>query len=95
MSSTVNEFSKDFIEYSIIFMIDYYSEYFQLLFDKESRDYIAFLTDLEFVRNIRLSQDWINSVSIFQWIIYKVYYHQISHYTRFFINDMNFNDLKK
>ena len=57
MSSTVNEFSKDFVEYLIIFMIDYYSEYFPLLLDKESQDYTAFLTDLGFVWNTRLSQD--------------------------------------
>ena len=57
MSLTINEFSKDFVEYLIIFMIDYYSEYFQLSLDKDSRDYTTFLTDLGLVRNTRLPQD--------------------------------------
>ena len=59
-------------------MIDYYSEYNQISLDKWSYDLTTFLIDIDLLRNTRLSQEWINSIAYFQYIIIKVYYKQIS-----------------
>jgi len=95
MFPAIDEFSEDFTDYLITSTIDYYSRYFQLEFDKDSRDYTAFLTDIGLVRNTRLSQDWTNSIATFQRIICKVHYRQIPHYIRSFIDDMDLKDFKE
>jgi hypothetical protein len=63
MPPAVDEFSEDFAGYPITSAIDYYSGYFQLLLDIESRDCTAFLTDIGLVRNTRLPQGWTNLVA--------------------------------
>jgi hypothetical protein len=51
---SVDEFSEDFAGYPITSAIDYYSGYFQVPLDMESRDLTAFDTDLGLLRITRL-----------------------------------------
>jgi len=48
----VNEFFEEFIEYVIVFLIDFFSGYDQIKFDKKSRDLIIFHTLLKLLRMI-------------------------------------------
>ena len=57
MSLLMNKFLKDFVEYSIIFIVDYFADYYQISLDRFSRDLIAFMSLLKLVRMTRLSQD--------------------------------------
>ena len=90
----MNEFSKNFAEYSIIFIVDYFADYYQIPLDRFSRDLIAFINLLRLVRMTRLPQGWINSVTKFIYIIKRVYYRQIPREMRSFIDDIDIKDLK-
>ncbi len=50
MPPGVDEFSEDFTGYPIVTSVDYYSGYYQITLNKESRDFTAFLTDAGLVR---------------------------------------------
>jgi hypothetical protein len=95
MPPAVDEFSEDFAGYPITSAIDYYSGYFQISLDKESRDYTAFLTDIGLVRNTRLPQGWTNSVATFQRVICKVHYQQIPQNARPFLDDVGLKGPKE
>jgi hypothetical protein len=84
---SVDEFSEDFAGYPITSAIDYYSGYFQVPLDMESRDLTAFDTDLGLLRITRLPQGWTNSVSVFVRVIGKVHGRQIPHQVRPFLDD--------
>ena len=71
MPPAVDEFSEDFAGYPITSAIDYYSGYYQIPLDKESRDLTAFLTMLGLVRMTRLPTGWTNSVANFMRVIAK------------------------
>ena len=88
MPPSVDEFSEDFAGYPITTSIDYYSGYYQIPLDRESRDLTAFLTELGLVRMTRLPQGWTNSVACFQRIMGKVHHRQIPHEARPFLDDI-------
>ena len=83
----VDEFSEDFAGYPISSAIDYYSGYYQIPLDMESRDMTAFMTELGLLRITRLPQGWTNSVSVFVRVICKVHWRQIPHQVRPFVDD--------
>ena len=95
MPPSVDEFSEDFAGYPIISTVDYFSGYDQISLDKRSRDLTAFLTDVGFVRNTRLSQGWTNSVAHFQRVMGKMHYKQIPHEVRSFIDDCGIKESKE
>src|SRR5205814_9442385 len=88
MPPSVDEFSEDFAGYPITTSIDYYSGYYQIPLDVESRDLTAFLTDLGLIRMTRLPHGWTNSVTIFQRVMGKVHCCQIPHEARPFLDDV-------
>ncbi len=51
---SVNEFSKKFIKYIIVFLIDFFSSYNQIKLNKKSRDLTTFYTSIELLRIITL-----------------------------------------
>ena len=51
---SINKFSKKFIGYVITFLIDFFSSYNQIKFNKRSRDLITFHTPIELLRMIIL-----------------------------------------
>ncbi len=87
MPPSVDEFSEDFAGYPIVTSVDYYSGYYQIPLDMDSRDYTAFLSDLGLVRMTRFPQGWCNSVSTFQRVAGKVHCRQIPNEARLFIDD--------
>jgi RNase H-like domain found in reverse transcriptase/Integrase zinc binding domain/Reverse transcriptase (RNA-dependent DNA polymerase) len=88
MPPSVDEFSEEFAGYPITTSVDYYSGYYQVALDAESRDLTAFLTDAGLVRMTRLPQGWTNSVACFQRVIVKVHWKQIPKYARPFLDDI-------
>ena len=83
----VDEFSENFTGYLISSAIDYYSGYYQIPLDMESRDLTAFMTALGLLRVTRLPQGWTNSVAVFVRVIGKVHWRQIPHFVWPFIDD--------
>ncbi len=47
---SINEFSEEFIRYIIVFLIDFFSDYNQIKFDKKSRDLTTFHTPIRLLR---------------------------------------------
>ncbi len=52
LSPSVNKFFEKFIRYIIAFLIDFFSGYNQIKFDKKSRNLITFHTSLGLLRMI-------------------------------------------
>ena len=63
--SQINVFVAKFVDMQIIFLIDFFSKYNQLFFDKRNRNFIAFMTFFELLRKIIFFQKIINSVEQF------------------------------
>jgi len=49
---SVNEFFEEFVDYIIVFLIDFFSNYNQIKFDEKSRDLTTFHTFIELLRMI-------------------------------------------
>ena len=67
-----DEFSKEFIGYKVMSLIDFFSKYNQLEFNIESRNLTAFATPLKLLRQITVPIGGINSVTQFMQIITKI-----------------------
>ena len=63
--SQMNAFAEEFADMQMISLIDFFSKYDQLSFDKRNRNFIAFMTSFELLRMIIFSQRAINSVEQF------------------------------
>jgi hypothetical protein len=88
MPPAVDEFSEDFAGYPITSAMDFYSGYYEIGLDPESRDLTAFMVpDVGLVRMTRLPQGWTNSVSCFQRIMGKVHWALIPDKCRPFVDD--------
>ena len=70
--SNVNEFFKEFVDMIMIFLIDLFSEYDQIMLTKIYQDLTMFMTSLKLLRQTMLSQDVINFVAQFVKIIIKI-----------------------
>ena len=88
MSSLIDKFSGEFADYPITSTVDYYFGYYEINLDKESRDLMIFLMELELVRMTQLSQGWSNFIAIFQHVMRKIHWRQIPHYGRSFFDNM-------
>jgi len=58
-----NKFSKEFIGYKVISLVDFFSSYNQLELDIESRNLIAFITPLGLLQQTTVPIKGINSVA--------------------------------
>jgi hypothetical protein len=72
ISLVVDEFSEEFIDYPIISSIDFYTGYNQISLIAQSRDLISFIILFGLLYSIRLLTGWMNSVSVFQYIMIKI-----------------------
>ncbi len=70
--SDVNEFFKEFIDMIMIFLIDLFSEYNQIMLTKIYQDLTAFMTSLRLLWQTMLSQDVINFMTQFVKVIIKI-----------------------
>ena len=68
----VKKFSKEFAKMCVVFLIDFFSEYDQVILIEKFRDLTAFMIFLSLLRMIRFSQSAINSITQFVRIIIKI-----------------------
>ena len=67
--------------------IDYFSSFHEIPLARESDDLTAFMMVLGLVRLTRMPQGWTNLVAVFQQIISKVHFRQISYEALLFLDD--------
>ena len=90
----IDEFSKNFARCAIVFVMNLFSDYNQMNLNRLSRDLTTFMTFIELLRMIILSQKITNSVAQFVRIIMKILKNHISDVARSFLNDINVKDSK-
>ena len=61
----INAFVEKFADMQMISLIDFFSKYDQLSFDKRNRNFISFMTSFELLRIITFFQETINSIEQF------------------------------
>ena len=88
MSSIVDEFAEKFARMTITSLIDFFSEYDQIALNEKSRNLTAFMTSLELLRQITLSQRATNFVAQFVKVVIKVLKNHIPTKCRPFVNDI-------
>ena len=69
----VEEFLKEFTKMCVAFLINFFSEYDQMILIEKSRNLIAFMISLNLFRMTRLSQNAINSMTQFVRIIIEIF----------------------
>ena len=84
----INAFVEKFVNMQMISLIDFFSKYDQLSFDKRNRNFIAFMTSFELLRMIIFSQRAINSVEQFVRIANHILNAHISEKCQTFVNDV-------
>ena len=93
LSFNVEKFSKEFAKMCIAFLIDFFSEYDQVILIEKSRDLTAFMISLSLLRMTRLSQNAINSMTQFVRIIIEIFKkHIIASRCWSFVDDINIKD---
>ena len=88
LSFQMNAFAEEFADMQMISLIDFFSKYDQLSFDKRNRNFIAFMISFELLRMIILSQKAINSVEQFVRIANHILNAHISKKCQTFVNDV-------
>ena len=73
LSFNVEEFSKRFTRICVVFLIDFFFEYNQMILIEKSRNLTAFMTFLNLLRMTRLLQNAINSMTQFVRIIIEIF----------------------
>src|SRR6266498_725314 len=68
----INKFSKEFGNYTIILLIDFFSDYDQVELNERSRDLTSFHTPIKLYRITIFPQNAINSVTQFIRVITKI-----------------------
>ena len=72
LSLNIEEFSKEFAKMYVVSLIDFFSEYNQMILIEKSRDLIAFITFLKLFKMTSLSQNAINSMIQFVQMIIEI-----------------------
>ena len=73
LSFNVEKFSKEFADMLIALLINFFSDYDQITLAEKCRNLIIFMTSLEFLKMIKLSQKIINSMIQFIKIIIEIF----------------------
>ena len=84
----MNAFVEKFVDMQMIFLIDFFSKYDQLSFDKRNRNGISFMISFELLRMIILIQRIINFVKQIIRIANHILNVQISKKCQTFVNDI-------
>ena len=92
--SAVNDFSEQFVELMIKFLLNLFSDYDQFFFDKSFRNLTNFQTPMDLFRMTTLPQSAINSVAQFMKIIIRILMNHVSHAAMSFLNDMKIKKSK-
>ncbi len=92
--SAMNEFSKEFVDCVIAFLMNLFFEYNQLSLIEKCRNMIAFMTSLDLMRMITIFMSAINSMTQFVRMINKIIVDHIFHHALSFVNDIKMKNLK-
>ena len=94
MSFNVEEFSKEFVKMCVMFLINFFFEYNQVILIEKSRDLIVFIIFLNLFRMTRFSQNAINSITQFVRVIIEIFRkHIVISRCWSFVDDINVKDL--
>ena len=94
LSLIVNEFVEKFAKIHISSLIDFFSDYNQIDLIKECRDLTIFQTLIELLRMTRFSQDAMNSIAQFVWVVIKILTAHITARCRLFLDDVRVKKVK-
>lgn len=72
LSSSADEFSEEFSDMMVAFLLDLFSEYDQIELHPESRDLTAFHTFIGLLQMWTVPQEWINAVQIFMCVMKQI-----------------------
>jgi hypothetical protein len=86
--SAMNEFSKEFADCVIAFLMNLFFEYDQLSLIEKCRDMIAFMISLDLMRMITILMSAINSMTQFVRVINKIIVDHVFHHALSFVNDI-------
>ena len=92
--SSINKFTKEFVEMIIILLIDFFFEYDQVRLIKKNRDIIVMQISIKLLRTTRLFQKIINFVTEFVKIVIKIFVVYIIIKYKSFLNDINVKSLR-
>ena len=73
LSFNVEELSKEFVKMCVVFLIDFFFKYDQVILIEKCQDLTAFMIFLNLFRKIRFSQNAINSMTQFVRIIIEIF----------------------
>ena len=85
---SINDFSEQFFECMMFFLMNLFSGYDQFFLTEISRDLTAFQTSVKLIRMTTFSQKTINSIAQFMRIITRILMDHIPRITFFFMNDI-------
>ena len=93
LSFNVEKFLKEFVKMCVVFLIDFFFEYDQVILIKKSRDLTAFMIFLNLFQMTRVSQNVINSMTQFVQIIIEIFKkHIVASRCWSFVDDINVKD---
>ena len=88
LSLNLNEFAKDFAKMSVSLLMNYFSGYKNFPSHAESRDMIAIIILLDFLRQTTLLQEATNSIAQCQRALITILKKNLSHDARVYINNV-------
>jgi hypothetical protein len=94
LSSAMNEFSEEFVDYVIAFLMNLFFEYDQLSLTEKCRDMIAFMISLDLMKMITILMNAINSMIQFVRMINKIIVDHVFHHALSFVNDIKVKESK-
>ena len=89
LSFSIDDFSEQFFECMMSFLMNLFSEYDQFPLIETSRDFTAFQTSVKLIRMTTFSQKTINSIAQFMRIIIRILMNHIPRIILFFMNDID------
>jgi hypothetical protein len=90
----MNEFSKEFVDCVIIFLMNLFFEYNQLSLIEKCRNMIAFMISFDLMRMITIFMNAINSMTQFVRMINKIIVDHVFHHAFSFVNDIEMKKSK-
>jgi hypothetical protein len=86
--SAINEFSEEFVDCVIVFLMNLFFEYDQLSLIEKCRNMIAFMISLDLMRMITIFMNAINSMTQFVRMINKIIVNHVFHHAFSFVNNI-------
>lgn len=91
---SIDEFSEEFANCHIVFLIDFFFEYDQIEPEKQNKNLTVFMTPIEFLKMISIFMKTTNSIAQFVRIVIKIFQNHIFHVILFFVDDVEMKKSK-